>query len=268
MTDPFFNRAKIFKTLTENEVIELLLGWNSENGSDLRAFLGGIYWSNPKAYWSYEGVYSAKTILREELGLEKGRKPGDIDIIIIPFNSQQIFFEHCSVYEVKVLKPTRIKPYRNANSLGVTQVKGLVDDGFPIISLIHVCMTEPLTEVEKAIIKCSPLIDREIEGWETKNFVDETIDVKVDHFSMWSSENQLKRLRVQGLENFIGINSFGLDFWGDGNVSICTHDVSYTNLSTAKKNPKMKRSTIQRLKLHFTKFRHKYKTIKIYHPSE
>lgn len=25
MTDPFFNRAKIFKTLTENEVIELLL---------------------------------------------------------------------------------------------------------------------------------------------------------------------------------------------------------------------------------------------------
>ncbi|OPC62122.1 hypothetical protein [Elizabethkingia occulta] len=186
---------------------------------------------------------------------------------MVPFNSQQIFFEHCSVYEIKVLKPTRVKPYRNANSLGVTQVRGLVDDGFPIISLIHVCMTEPLTEAEKAIIKYLPFLDRESEDGEAKNFIDEAIDVKVDHFSMWSSENQLKRLRAQGLETFIGINSFGLDFWDDGNVSICTYDVSYTNLSTAKKSPNMKRSTVQKLKLHFTKFRNKYKTIKINHPS-
>lgn len=268
MTDPFFNRIKIYKTLTENEVIELLLGWNNEIGSDLRAFLGGIYWPNPEAYWNYEGVYAAKNILREELGLEKGRKPGDIDIIIIPFNNKQIYFEHSSVYEVKVLKPTRVKPYRNANSLGATQIKGLVDDGFPIICLIHVCMTEPLKEAEKAIINFFPLIDIEVEEWEAKNFLDETFYVKMDYFSMWSSENQLKRLQAQRLENFIGINSFGLDFWDDGKISICTHDVSYTNLATAKKSPNTKRSTIQKLKLHFTNFRDKYKAIKIYHPSE
>jgi len=38
-----FNKTRIYKSLTENEVIDLLLNWNDDREkSDLRAFLGGI----------------------------------------------------------------------------------------------------------------------------------------------------------------------------------------------------------------------------------
>ncbi len=89
--NPLFNGSRIYKSLTENEVIDLLLNWNDDREkSDLRCFLNGIFYPDQKTYFEYEGFHVTKTILREELTLEKNRKPGDIDVIIIPFTKTKI----------------------------------------------------------------------------------------------------------------------------------------------------------------------------------
>lgn len=148
--NPLFNSARIYKSLTENEVIDLLLNWNDDlEKSDLRSFLSGIFYPDQKAYFDYEGFYVTKTILRDELKLEKNKKPGDIDVLIIPFTKTKIYFERTSVYEIKIVRSTRKNPSRNANSLGVTQALGLVEDGFPLVGLVHVSITEPLPEEDK-----------------------------------------------------------------------------------------------------------------------
>lgn len=86
-----FNGSRVYKSLTENEVIDLLLNWNDDREkSDLRSFLSGIFYPDQKAYFEYEGLYVTKTILRDELKLEKNRKPGDIDVMIIPFTKTKI----------------------------------------------------------------------------------------------------------------------------------------------------------------------------------
>lgn len=67
-----FDKIRVYKYLTENEVIDFLLNWNDDREkSDLRAFLGGIYSPDPDDYFEYEGFYVIKTILRNELKLEK-----------------------------------------------------------------------------------------------------------------------------------------------------------------------------------------------------
>ncbi|MDP9959164.1 hypothetical protein [Chryseobacterium lathyri] len=140
--NPLFNGTRVYKSITENEVIDLLLNWNNDREkTDLRSFLSGIYYPDPKAYFDYRGFYVTKTILRNEFKLEGVRKPGDIDVLIIPFSKDKIHFEKTSVYEIKIVRPTRKNPGRNANSLGVTQALGLVEDGFPLVGLIHVSIT-------------------------------------------------------------------------------------------------------------------------------
>ncbi|NML72019.1 hypothetical protein HHL23_19785 [Chryseobacterium sp. RP-3-3] len=89
--NPLFGSSRIYKSLTENGVIDFLLNWNNDRDkSDLRTFLSGIFYPDQKEYFNYEGFYVTKTTLRDELKLEKGKKPGDIDVIIIPFSKTKI----------------------------------------------------------------------------------------------------------------------------------------------------------------------------------
>lgn len=174
MGHPQFERKRIHQNLTENEVIDILLKW-----CHLRAFLSGTYCPDKNVFYDYDGFYVTKTILRKELKLAENKKPGDIDVLIIPFNQKKIYFENTSVYEIKIVRPTLSNPSRNANSLGISQVLGLLEDGFPSVSLIHICLTEPLPENEKMDLKFSTLKGNSgIGPEEGKSFDDYLIDVK------------------------------------------------------------------------------------------
>ncbi|WP_343607825.1 hypothetical protein [Chryseobacterium oranimense] len=262
-TNSMLDKIRVYKSMTENAVIDLLLNWNNDRKSkDLRTFLSGIFYPDQKAYFEYEGFYVTKTILREEIQLEKGKKPGDIDVMIIPFKKTKIYFERTSVYEIKIVRPTRKNPSRNANSLGVTQVLGLVEDGFPLIGLIHVSITEPLKEEEKMTIKLSTRkANKEFLPEEGKSFEDYFVDIKIDQFPGWSSENQIKRLITYNLPDCIGISSHGLEFYDDGSITICSCDVSYQKVAACSFNPLTSKQTILKIKNHFLKNREKYKLV-------
>ncbi|WP_131667097.1 hypothetical protein [Chryseobacterium taiwanense] len=262
-THSMFDKTRVYKSMTENAVIDLLLNWNNDRkNKDLRTFLSGIFYPDQKAYFEYEGFYVTKTILREELQLEKGKKPGDIDVMIIPFTKTKIYFERTSVYEIKIVRPTRKNPSRNANSLGVTQVLGLIDDGFPVVGLIHVSITEPLREEEKRTIKFSTIkANKEFLPEEGKSFEDYFVDIKIDQFPGWSSENQIKRLMTYNLPDCIGISTHGLEFYDDDTITICSCDVSYQKAAACSFNPLTSQQTILKIKNHFLKNREKYQVV-------
>lgn len=261
--DPLFNRKRVSKSMSENEVIDLLLNWNNDRGkTDLRTFLSGIYYPDPKTYFDYKGFFVTKTILRNELKLEEGKKPGDIDVLIIPFSKDEIHFEKTSAYEIKIVRPTRKNPARNANSLGATQVLGLAEDGFPFVGLIHVSITEPLLDEEKQNIKFSTLKANSGLATEAgKSFDDYLIDVKMDQFAWWSSENQFKRLMKLTLPDFIGISSYGLEFYKDNSIVICTSDVYHQKLAACSLNPNTSNLLVLKIKNHFLKNREKYQLV-------
>jgi len=87
-----------------------------------------------------EGVMFAARIERDHLKLGHGRKPGDVDALLIPIERDRPLFNESIAIEVKVVRPTRSKPGRCPNSSGVEQASGLIADGFPRVGLLHLVL--------------------------------------------------------------------------------------------------------------------------------
>ncbi|MDP9959165.1 hypothetical protein J2T04_001044 [Chryseobacterium lathyri] len=80
----------------------------------------------------------------------------------------------------------------------------------------------------------------------------------MDQFAWWSSENQIKRLMTLQLPDFIGIATYGLEFYEDNGIAICTSDVCHQKLAACTFNPKMSNLTVLKIKNHFLRNRKKY----------
>ncbi len=262
--NPFPNKRNTW--LSEDQVIDILINDDKEKGRvDFRHFFNVV--SSPFEYeefYNYKGVYIAKNVKREELGFSSETKPGDFDLILIPYSATHIYFERTAVYEIKVVRPKRTNPKKSPNSMGITQLKGLIADGFPFVSLMHICMTEPLEENEKMEIKfCTlPANGEPIPGG-IENLEDHLIDVKMDYFSWWSADNQMKRLIAEDIPKYAGLSTFGLNIHENGEYSLTSCSVNLADFQSGYFNPHKKIETVEKIKLHFEKFSLSYKKISI-----
>ena len=257
-----FDREKL--ELEEKKVIEILINLRSINEEDkeiydLRDFHSFIAPDlDFSEYVEIKGLYFGINILRQDLGFEQNQKPGDFDILVIPYNDDNILFERSGVYEVKVVRPTRQNPQKNANSLGITQLKGLISDGFPFVGLIHVSMSEPLLDNEKSVIQFCTLPANDgkkiPDGKELEDFF---VPLKADHFQWYSVDKQMKRLVSLDIPKYVNIVCLGLSKNQDGFTIQCCS----TKLSDFQKgyfNPHCKAETIDKVKKHFETFPNQY----------
>ena len=206
----------------------------------------------------YIGYYVAKNILRQDMGFEKNQKPGDFDLLIIPFSALRVYFERTIATEVKVVRPTRQKPGRNSNSDGIEQTKGLIEDGFPLISLFHIVMTEPLLESEKLQIKRTKVAANSGLKIDTENLENNFEDIKVDFFPWISTDLQMKRLITSDLPKYVSLQCLSIDIDKDGRVSYSypTNDLRF--FEKGYFNPHNKSTTIKKIKKHFENTPEKY----------
>ena len=248
-----FNSIEFFAT--EKEVIDLLINWKNKEGLyDLRH----LYQSFDTDL-KIKGLYIATNVLRQELGFIKNEKPGDFDLIMIPYTENEISFERTAVCEVKVVRPTRINPLRNANSMGTTQLNGLIKDGFPFVGLIHVSVTEPLKDDEKTTIKfCTLRANSDDRIEEGKKFEDYLVEVKFDNFPWFSADKQLQRLVSLEIPKYVGLKCIGLIQNNGGHYTINAASRKYKGLETGYLNPHRKIETIEKIKNHYEHYPLKY----------
>lgn len=206
----------------------------------------------------YTGFYLKFETLREKLGFDKNEKPGDFDILLIPFSEEKIYFERTCALEVKIVRPSRKKPKKAPNSYGIKQIKGLINDGFPLIGLIHICMTEPLKENEKEVIKLDLTPFDMDNPLNNEKFLENTVNVKYDHFSQYSAENQMKRLISKDIPKYIGIMTLGINLTEKGELlTWFNHDFN-NGFSSGYFNPNKKNETIEKIKLYFKENRKEF----------
>lgn len=247
--------------LSENDVIEILTSLDEKSKTRINYTFSQIKVDfDLQEIMEYKGFYLAKNILRAELGFEKDKKPGDFDIIIIPYKKTRIFFERTIVCEVKIVRPTRRKPSKNANSLGITQIKGLIEDGFPLISLIHVIMTEPLLDEEKMDVKLStvPANSSSDDKIDFDNLEKYFIDAKRDHFGWVATDNQMRRLITSELPKYIATQCFSLEIDVRNKISLSTPSRSLRDFESGYFNPNLKNETIEKVRNHFNNFPNRY----------
>jgi hypothetical protein len=245
---------KIDKQLSEEEVIDILINSDKQH-FPLKSFSNVLYapMRINDDLVDYTGFYVAKLLLREELGFKDKKKPGDFDIIIIPFSDTNIYFDRTVAAEVKVVRPTRKNPSRNANSLGVTQLFGLIEDGFPFVSLVHITMPEALKESEMQTLKFA---NRVLDMDNPKNnigLLDDTRDVLFDWLGMYSAVKQMQRLLKFDVPKYAGLYRTELSFFDNGSYVLSDIYGEYNHFNHGYFNPKVKLETINNIKQHFKK---------------
>lgn len=254
-----FNRKELL--LDEKEVIEIIVNWKDSKGNyDFRHLTHLIAPDlELQDLFEIKGLYIGTNILRQDFGFNKSEKPGDFDIIVIPYSENEILFERTGVVEVKIVRPSRKKPLRNANSTGTTQTKGLINDGFPFVGLMHISLSEPLKEEEKTIINYCTIPANRGETFEKgKTLDDYLVPVKTDNFQWFSADKQMQRLITTDLPKYVALLCFGLTKKTNNEFWMETVSVKYSNFQTGYFNPNLKPETIQKVKDHFFKNKSKY----------
>ncbi len=249
--------------LSEKELVERLSISKKDRKLDFNLFSNLIH--RPVGYdefAKYKGFYLGFEILRQELGFDKNDKPGDFDILLIPYSEDEIFYNRTCAIEAKVVRPRRNNPRKAPNSYGITQIEGLIKDGFPLVGLLHICITEPLKDYEKSTIKLD-LTPFDIDNPTNNNdFLKNTIDVKFDHFSQFSAENQMKKLISKDIPKYVGLNTIGVNIQKDGSLITWFNHEFNNGFSSGYFNPYKKNETIEKIKNFFEKSPNKFKDIK------
>lgn len=249
--------------LSEKELVERLSISKKDGKIDFNLFSNLIH--RPVGYdefAKYKGFYLAFEILRQELGFDKNDKPGDFDILIIPYSEDEIFYNRTCAIEAKIVRPRRNNPRKAPSSYGITQIEGLIKDGFPLVGLLHICMTEPLKVDEKSTIKLD-LTPFDMDNPTNNNdFLKNTVDVKYDHFSQFSAENQMKKLISKDIPKYVGLNTIGVNIQKDGSLITCFNHHFNNGFSSGYFNPYKKSETEEKIKKFFEKSSNIFKDIK------
>lgn len=250
--------------LSETELIERLAISEKDHKINFNLFSNLIY--SPikhDEFGNYKGFYLTFEILRQRLGFQKDEKPGDFDILLIPYSDTEIFFHRTCAVEVKVVRPRRNNPGKAPTSYGIKQVEGLVKDGFPLVGLIHICKTEPLKENEKTTVKydLTPFdIDKPLNN---NDFLKNIEPVKFDYFSQLSAENQMKKLLSKEVPKYVGLNTVGVNIQKDGGLITCFNFDFNNKYCSGYFNPYKKTETIDRIKNFYEKNPDEFKNAKI-----
>lgn len=93
------------------------------------------------------GVYIALVVPTPLLNRDVA-KPGDIDLLVVPYEGDELVLDHTMAVEIKVIRATFLKQGKSPNSLGMSQAAGLVEMGFPYVSVAHLIVSDESPEKE------------------------------------------------------------------------------------------------------------------------
>lgn len=158
-----------------------------------------------------QDVLIGLNVLRTELGLAPDQKPGDIDLLIVPFNEEKILVDRTIAIEVKIVRPSIKAPDRDSNESGRSQAAGLLADGFPYVGLLHVSIPESLpSEVHWNIPVISTQLTADGKPSETgERFL-------VDPFPLVCARRQNGRIAAMNLPKEIAFHAIAMSLSKDG----------------------------------------------------
>lgn len=184
--------------------------------------------------------------MTKDLGLPAESKPGEIDILLIPYDKNRIYFYRASAFEVKVAKPKFENIKKGANSDGYSQVMGLAHLGFPYVGLIHIIVSTPLPDHEKQDIKFLKRLANAVETPGRKlPGVHEFEMMKWDWLPFYAEINQKKRMLSYDIPKYVGLKTITINFYPDSSYALGSSQ-DLKDFDTGYINPHRKKETVER----------------------
>lgn len=204
----------------------------------------------------YEGFYLATNVLRKEVGLTRSGRPGDYDIMFIPYKGAHLFYDRTAVYEVKIVRPNFKQPNKSSNSLGETQIYGLLEDGFPLVGLLHIVIAEPLSLEQTSTIRVSKVpanIDRTLDNPPVPPLEEIFEEEPLDWLPWYSVDKQMARLITAGFPKYVGLDAFSISKNPDGTHNVTTSQ-EWRGYRSGYFNPNRSKELMECLKKHFEQY--------------
>lgn len=142
----------LLKPLPDGTKIPLPREWfenNDERGIIVRLvtnkqYFGSCYRKLHPLFFkddSYEGVVVSILVDSHKVHPEL-KRPGDIDILIIPYTKDNLVFSETMAIEAKVLRSAYTNQNKPPNQFGFSQADGLWNIGFPYVAVAHFIVSD------------------------------------------------------------------------------------------------------------------------------
>lgn len=87
------------------------------------------------------GIFVCPFLITREIA-QNATNPGDIDIVIIPYEEDELILENTLTVEVKVVRAKFINQGKSPNEFGFSQAGHLLNLGFPYAAVAHLIVSD------------------------------------------------------------------------------------------------------------------------------
>lgn len=91
------------------------------------------------------GVYVSIAVPTDRI-LPGVHNPGDIDLLVIPYESDELILNRVIAAEIKIVRATFQRQGRSPNEMGFTQGGQLLKAGFPYVAVLHLIVSDESPE--------------------------------------------------------------------------------------------------------------------------
>jgi len=131
-------------------------------------------------------------------------RPGDIDLLVVPYEGNDLILGRALAIEVKAVRATYLRQGRSPNDYGFSQARGLTALGFPHVGLAHLIVSDASPPRSWRAMKAVQVLDEE--GRTTAPF-----DVTMDMLAVDLVERAFGRLQANTTQPGLGLVAAYLD---------------------------------------------------------
>lgn len=136
--------------------------------------------------------------------------PGDIDVLIIPYDNDKLFISETLAVEVKIVRARFSKQGRAPNEFGFSQAEGALSYGFPYSSVAHLIVSD--TSPSES---WQTLLSARIANAKTGKIVD-LKNIKVDAMPLNLIDRSFGRLKANRTHEGLGLIAAYVSIGRDG----------------------------------------------------
>lgn len=143
----------------ERHELALTMAWICD-----RALFGRTYSAlQPDYFWTMpqdSGVLLRPMATTARL-IRGATKPGDIDLLIIPYHGRELILDRAMAIEIKAIRASYAKQGKSPNEFGFSQAEGLSTLGFPHVALAHLIISDGAPEHEWRMMGVARVLDQD-----------------------------------------------------------------------------------------------------------
>ena len=189
------------------------------------------------------GVFIAPLVRTRDI-LPQAERPGDIDLLVIPYEGDELVLERVLAIEAKAVRARFSRQGKSPNEFGFSQALSLLSLGLPYVAVAHLIISDLSPEEYWQEMLAAEILDRE-------GNVRSIAPVKIDPMPAALTDRTFGRLQKNCKISDIGLISAYIFSPIFGNCDPKQHMLHFPSGRAASLNPEARFKTLDAVAMYF-----------------